>query len=208
MRVLLAFATLLMTCLPAAATTGWEEVKNQGGIRIYTKETVGSPFLATKGTCIIEADVEAILTTLDDNGSRPSWIPFLLESKRLKTFSQNERLEYSIFRAPWPVSNRDFVFRAKATPDKDNGVIVFSMKSEPSSLMPEQEGLVRGVLLESTFILKALTPTQTQVEMHFHADPKGWIPAWATNIIQRTWPYFVLKGMREEVLARHTPKSD
>lgn len=206
MRYLLAIVTLLTTTLPAAAslpvsTSEWEEVKHKDGIRILTRETTDSPILIAKGICTINAGTEAVLRMLDDNSSHTRWVPFLLESKRLKTISHTERLEYNLFHAPWPASSRDFIYRAKATPDKDNKVITFSMRSEPTPQMPAPEGVVRGTLLESTFILTALTPTQTQVELRFHADPKGWIPTWITNIIQRSWPYFVLKGLRREVLA-------
>jgi len=200
MRILLAVMVLLLACLPTLATTDWEEVKNKEGIRVFTKETADSPILIAKGICIIEAGTEAVLTVLDDNSSHPRWVPFLLESKRLQALSRTERLEYNLFRAPWPASNRDFVYRAKATPDQDNKVIIFSMRSESTPLMPEQEGAVRGLLLESTFTLTALSPTQTQVELRFHADPNGWIPNWITNIIQRTWPYFVLQGLQSEVM--------
>jgi len=200
MRYLWVIAVLFLACFPAAATVDWEEVKNQDGIRVYTRETTDSPILMARGICVIEASAEAVLAVLDDNSSHPRWVPFLMESQRLKAFSRTERLEYNRFEAPWPASNRDFVYRAKATPDKGNRVIVFSMKSEQSALKPEQEDTVRGTLLESTFTLTALSPTQTQVELRFHADPNGWIPNWITNIIQRTWPYFVLQGLQSEVM--------
>lgn len=195
---------LLLLLLPAAGfptadATDWEEVKNKDGIRIYTREVTDSPILIARGICVVEANAEAVLTVLDDNYSHPKWVPFLVESQRLETLSRTERLEYNRFDAPWPATDRDFVYRAKATADKDNRVIVFSMKSEPSPLKPEQEDKVRGTLLESTFTLTALSPTQTQVELRFHADPNGWIPAWITNLIQRAWPYYVLKGLRTEV---------
>jgi hypothetical protein len=213
MRTPRLIAALLLICLPAVTVLAenspdWKEVKNRDGIQVYTRGTSDSPILIARGLCQIDAGAEAILKVLDDNASHSRWVPFLLESRRLKTLSRTQRLEYNLFSAPWPASDRDFVYRAEAVPG-ENGAVLFSMRSQSSPLMPEQEDTVRGTLLESTFHLTPLTPSRTQVELRFHADPNGWIPDWITNIIQRHWPYLVLKGLRAEVMASQgqgTPK--
>lgn len=73
------------------------------------------------------------------------------------------------------------------------------MKSEPASSLPEQKGVVRAQLLESSYSLTALNEGQTRVELIFHADPRGWLPLWIVNIIHRTFPFRVLENLREQV---------
>jgi hypothetical protein len=63
--------------------------------------------------------------------------------------------------------------------------------------MPEQKGMVRAQLIESYYTLTALNKQQTNVELVFHADPKGWVPIWIVNIIQRVLPYMILKNLKE-----------
>ncbi|HEC16701.1 MAG TPA: hypothetical protein ENI99_09070 [Sedimenticola sp.] len=188
-------------CSSANADDGWTEVKNRDGIGIFTKQSPDSPIVLAKGLVIIEASPEAIVEVLDDNGGHTEWIPYLLESRRLEAVDDRERLEYNLFDAPWPASDRDFVFRVTAHPGEQQGRIVFRMKSETSPLMPERDGIVRGVLLESTFRLTRLGPDKTRVELLFQADPKGWIPLWVVNIVQRAWPFRVLQRLRERVAA-------
>lgn len=177
----------------------WKEVKNQDGIRIHAKKNLDFPIVMAKGFITVDASPDAIVRILDDNAGHTKWMPYLLESKKLEAIDDKERLEYNLFDAPWPASNRDFVFRVTAYPDERNGNILFIMKSEPNPLMPEQDGIVRGTLLESTFKLTKLEPGKTQIELLFQADPKGWIPLWIVNIVQRVWPYRILKGLREQV---------
>lgn len=191
---------LLAAPLISDATEDWEEVKNQDGIRIYTRQATDSPIVMAKGIVVIDATPEAIMQVLDDNASHPMWIPYLKVSRQLQAVADKERLEYNLFDAPWPASNRDFVFRVIAVPGKDGHSTTFSMQSEDSPLMPEQDGIVRGLLLESRFEITAMASAKTRVELLFQADPRGWIPVWVVNIMQRAWPHKVLKGLRARAI--------
>lgn len=192
---------LLLALLPGHSSADWVAVKDSEGIIIYTQEVPGNAIIMARGLVIIDAGPEAILRVLDNNREHPKWIPYLRESRQLQVISDTERLEYNLFDAPWPASNRDFVFRAKAIPSNHKDVLLYSMRSEPSPLMPEQENIVRGTLHESRFKLTRLPSGKTEVELLFQADPKGWIPNWIINIVQQAWPYKVLKGLRAQVLS-------
>ncbi|MCW8830584.1 MAG: START domain-containing protein, partial [Gammaproteobacteria bacterium] len=117
------------------------------------------------------------------------------ESRVLKNFSDTEKLEYSLFAAPWPASDRDFVYRKKLL-HKDDEKIIFVMKVEESELMPEQDGVVRAEMIESLYTLTSITDKQTNVELIFYADPKGWLPDWVINKIQQVLPYRMLRGLK------------
>jgi len=203
MTVLLerAVLLLLLTLLPGYSAADWVQVKDKEGIQIYTQEASGSPIIMAKGIVMIEASPKAILKVLDNNSDHPKWVPYLQESRQLQADSDMERLEYNLFNAPWPASNRDFVFRVKAMTGGDEKTLLYSMSSELTPLMPEQEGVVRGTLHASTFRLTRLESGKTEVELLFQADPRGWIPNWIINIVQRAWPYKVLKGLRMQVLS-------
>ncbi|MFC1602076.1 START domain-containing protein [Pseudomonadota bacterium] len=202
MKAFLGYSTLLfLILLPDYCTADWIPVKEKEGIQIYTRKVTGTPPVMAKGIVIINAKPAAILAVLDNNSNHPKWIPYLQASRKLQTVSDTERLEYNLFDAPWPASNRDFVFRVKAIPSNRKDILIYSMKSEFSPLMPEQKNIVRGTLHESTFKLTQLGTDKTKVELLFQADPRGWIPNWIVNIVQRAWPYKVLKGLRAQTLS-------
>jgi len=190
----------LLVLLSGDCLAEWRQVKEQEGIRIYTQQITGSDLVIAKGIIAIEAEPEAILKILDNNQKHPQWIPYLQASRKLQTLSNTERLEYNLFNAPWPASNRDFVFRVKAIQSDNKNILIYRMRSETTPLMPEQKGIVRGILHESTFKLTRLEPNRTEVELLFQADPRGWIPTWIVNFVQTAWPYKVLKGLREQTM--------
>ena len=150
---------------------------------------------------LINAGMEKVKSVLDDVANRKDWVPYLVESRVLKKYSDNEKLEYSLFDAPSPASDRDFVYYRQLL-HKDATKIVFTMNVRESELMPEQDGVVRADLIESKYTLTALSNKQTKVELIFHADPKGLIPDWIVNIVQRVLPFRMLRNLKMVVEKR------
>ncbi|MCW8853861.1 MAG: START domain-containing protein, partial [Gammaproteobacteria bacterium] len=183
-------------------STDWQLVKNKQGITVYTKAVAGSDILKVKTQIIINTEINQIRDILDDAPHRENWIPYLKSSSIVYSYSNTEKLEYSHFSAPWPASDRDFVYRIHLIHHDDNKLI-YHMKSENSSLLPFHDDIIRAELIESIYTLTALNEQQTQVELIFHADPKGWLPAWIINIIQKTLPYLILRNLREQALGKY-----
>jgi len=174
----------------------WENVSANEGVIVFKQKVQGSELIKVKTRVIINAPIRKILSILDDAPHRHEWIPYLEESKILKVFSVTDKLEYSLFAAPWPASNRDFVYQLSLT-YSDMQKTVYDMKSVDSKNMPEQEGIIRADLIESQYTLSVIDKNQTNVELVFYADPKGWLPNWIVNIIQKVLPYRMLRNLRD-----------
>jgi len=173
----------------------WQKIKDEDGILVYSAAVNGSDIIKVKTKVIIDAPLARIRQILDDAPQRHQWVPYLDHSKVLQYLSDTQRLEYSLFDAPWPASNRDFVYRIRLQ-YQQNDQLVFRMTSEQSPLMPEQAGIIRAELVESVYTLTRLQPQQTRVELVFHADLRGWLPVWIINIVQRALPFRMLKNLR------------
>ena len=185
------------SAISAASSEDWIPARQRDGISVYIREVPGTKIIKVKTHVIIDAPLQRIQHILDDAEHRKHWVPYLQDSTVLEQMSADERIEYSLFAAPWPASDRDFVYRMtrlQDSPDK----LVYAMKSEITELMPQQQSIVRAELIESQYSLTALGPQQTQVDLVFHADPKGWLPTWIINIIQKVLPYMMLKNIRQQ----------
>ncbi len=173
----------------------WEKIREENGVVVYSKEIDGSDIIKVKTQVVINVDMQILQSILDDVSFRQKWVPYLAESRILKKISDTEKLEYSLFVAPWPASDRDFVYRQKLL-HKDDEKIIFVMNVEETDLMPEQGGVVRADMIESRYTLTSLTDSQTNVELIFYADPKGWLPDWVVNKIQQVLPYRMLRRLK------------
>jgi len=178
----------------------WKLIKQDNGIRIYTSESSQSNIVKAKATTTLNAPLNKVRSILDDIDHRHEWIPYLKNSKALSNYhnKNNSRIEYSHFHAPWPASDRDFVYEIQLIASSDKQ-LVYIMKSVVSDLMPIDKTIIRADLFETIYTLTALDNTTTEVEIIFHADPKGWIPGWIVNIIQRVLPYKILVNLAAQL---------
>ena len=176
----------------------WQQVKDDNGIQVYTIDLPITDIVKAKAIAHIKSPIIRIRQELDDIASRHEWVPFLKQSKLIIVNSATKRLEYSLFSAPWPASNRDFVYSLELVKETSDQ-LVYKMYSVKTELMPENKSLIRGEIFESIYTLTKINGNLTRVELSYHADPKGWLPSWIVNIIQRALPYKILRNLRQRL---------
>ena len=184
----------------------WQLVKDKDGIQVYTMDMEFTHIVKARAVTRIDSSLKKIKAILDDVEHRHEWVPFLEKSEVLQKQSREKRLEYSLFSAPWPASDRDFVYSLEQISSSEKQ-IKYKMKSQTTELRPEQEWVIRGEIFESIYSLTAITDASTRVELIYHADPKGWLPDWIINIIQRAFPYKILHNLKGRVKQNENNKS-
>ena len=198
---IIAMVLILSICLASSKVFSenssgvWEKIREENNVVVFSQEINGSDIIKVKAEVVIDANMQLIQSTIDDVSYRQRWVPYLAESRILKEYSVTEKLEYSHFSAPWPASDRDFIYRQRLL-HKDNKKIIFVLSVVESELMPERNGIVRADMMESKYTLTALTDKRTKVELIFYADPKGWLPDWLINKIQQVLPYAMLRNLK------------
>ncbi|RDH82647.1 MAG: hypothetical protein DIZ80_10225 [endosymbiont of Galathealinum brachiosum] len=189
---------VMHSAVAVATETNWQLINDEDGIKVYIFDTEYSDIVKAKTQTIINASIEKVRFTLDDINHRHEWIPFLEISKPLTEYQENKRIEYSHFYAPWPASHRDFVYQIELISESDQQ-LVYKMHSIESDLKPVDKSMIRADLYESTYTLTVLDKETTSVELVFHADPKGWLPNWLINIIQRVLPFKILRNLKSRL---------
>ena len=202
------FLCALSTGVPAAHASDavgadeskWEEINKAEGIVVSRRHVEGSPLVAFRGVAEVDASIERILWVLVDNDHRRDWVDRLLKSERLEEITEHEFIVYQVFDVPIGMSKRDFVYRGKAVFKPETGQVVLDMHSVKHRRSPKTAG-VRADLINSRYVL---TPTgnggKTRVEVEIHTDPKGWLPTWIVNLIQKSWPLKTLRSLRKQVV--------
>lgn len=185
----------------------WQKIRDEDGIQVYSIAVQDTAIVKARAVAIIDAPLEKIQRLVDDFSQRPQWVPYLQHSKIIEKISPAEHIEYSLFSAPWPASNRDFVYRVQRSQQWINNQLQLSyqMRSVEHEAIPLQPGLVRGEIFSSVYRLSVINAGQTRVELIYHADPKGWLPNWIVNIIQRGFPFRMMQKLRQQL---HAPATD
>jgi START domain-containing protein len=192
------FFTLVIFMKPVLSENNeknWELIDDENNIQVYILTTKFTQIVKAKTTTVVKSPMQKVKSILDDIEHRHEWIPFLEVSTALTNYKNNKRIEYSHFYGPWPTTDRDFVYEIELVTQTDNQ-LVYKMVSVKSNLMPENNDKIRADLFETRYTLTAIDKDTTAIELIYHADPKGWLPNWVINIMQRILPYRILNNLK------------
>ena len=179
----------------------WQKIRDENGIQVYSIAVQDTAIVKARAVAIINAPLEKVQQLVDNFSQRPQWVPYLKHSKTIEKTSPTEHIEYSLFSAPWPASDRDFVYRVQHSQQQLDGHVQlnYRMQSVTHGDMPLQAGLVRGEIFSSVYRLTPISAGQTRVELIYHADPRGWLPNWIVNIIQRAFPFRMMRNLKQQL---------
>lgn len=200
-RFVLLSALLVLPAVHGNEPACWEHVTRDDGVEVYRKEVPDSPLVAFKGVTEVEAPLEKVLWVLADNDHRTEWVDLCAESRVLEQVSPFESVIYQRYSLPWYLTDRDYVYRAKATRGAD-GTVTLVLSSCDHADAPETIG-IRAQLIESSYVLTPLGADRTRIAVEIHTDPKGMVPDWLVNLVQKSWPVKTLQGIRKQVAQDH-----
>jgi hypothetical protein len=196
---LAATASLLLYAPIALSTSNWESVGTHEGMELFRKEIPGSNVLAYRGVGILEVRLERLLSIITDTPRKPEWMNRIQSARVLRVSGPRESIEYIHVNCPWPVTDRDFVYRTWVEIVKEQRKVIVHFESINDLLKPAMQGMVRAIVHFGTF---TLTPEdggrRTRVEAVTHTDPMGAIPKWIVNLYQRKWAQEALEGLLKQ----------
>ena len=197
---------VVVLVVPLALFAGekWELVGNKDDIVTYRREVAGSPVIAIRGEAVVEAPLLHVASVLMDTARLPQWMDRVAEARRIRATSALHYVEYERASTPFPLTDRDFVIESWVEIDAAKKQMVLRARSAADASAPVT-GLVRGEVLSSTFTLTALDSRRTRVVTEVHTDPKGSIPKWMVNLVQKSWAHTTIMGLRGQVRKANVP---
>ena len=103
--------------------------------------------------------------------------------------------QYSIMSTPWPISDRDNIFRSVMTRDETTGSVEITVDAAPDHY-PVQKRLHRVTRAKGSWLLTPDGPNKTHVKFVMHLEPGGGIPDWMVNAQIIATPFDALTNMR------------
>ncbi|MGK0367962.1 MAG: hypothetical protein ACI9QD_001102 [Thermoproteota archaeon] len=197
------FFVLILTLFSSqtfSATINWNDWKKfytEDGITVYKVKNPKKSIIPLMAKAKIEYSLNAILSLLSRQDLRKQWVPRWGGSGVLKNISEFERIEFTVSKVPFPFYNREFIYKTKTTFDKINRTANIDIKTVEWKKLGK--GYQRGHIYNGSLILKELSANQVEFTLNFETDPKGYIPKWLVNIVQKKWPFKYLTGLRTQL---------
>lgn len=194
---------LALTAFPAFAQSAWEYIDTDRNVEVFRKEVPGSDVVAFRGITTSNIPIGKLLAVFNDPGERQHWVDRYSEHVTLEK-GQYRETYWIHFALPFPVSDRDYVLQAVGTADEANRSFKVRIKSvEHPKKAGEDDCCVRALAMGTYYEFTALPNGKTKIIVEVHTDPKGALPNWLVNLIQKSWPSKTLGGLVE-----HTAKSN
>ena len=193
-----AIILLLTVCLMAYGQADWELRTEREGIKVYTRTFPDSKFKAIRVELDLEATLSQLVAVLMDVNTAANWVYATKSSVLLKQYSPSELVYYSEVKLPWPISNRDFIARLKATQDAGTKVVTIDGPTVPD-YVPVKDGIVRVTKSEGRWVLTPVGPDRIRVLYTLKMDPGGDLPAWLFNLFVTTGPAESFKNLKEQL---------
>ncbi|MCB0578686.1 MAG: hypothetical protein KDD10_05190 [Phaeodactylibacter sp.] len=178
----------------------WQFQKETEGIKVYYRESPDSKIKELKATLIVESSLSAAVKVISDAARFPDWVYKCKAGSVIEGDSEQSFCYYNLSDFPWPLSDREFIFRCTTFQNPET-LEVFSLATAAPDLLPETSKHVRVQTAESNFRLRPLEGRQVEVEYFLKADPGGLIPAWMVNWALSIGPVQSLRKFRELVEA-------
>ncbi|RDV37276.1 hypothetical protein DV096_14955 [Bradymonadaceae bacterium TMQ3] len=189
---------LLMLAFSAPATAqqggNWEALGDSDGVAISRMQVEGSSVFAFRGEIVADVHIGKILTVFADGDQRRHWVDRYDEHGTLDRGELSERY-WIRFGLPFPIKDRDYVLQTNGRLNQDDQVFIATIESVDDARRPENDCCVRAMTYSTYYRFEALEGERTRMIVEVHTDPKGLLPNWLVNRIQRDWPSKTLGGL-------------
>ncbi len=174
----------------------WKLRKEEDGITVYTRKVEGSSFDEFKAIALIHgASFDQVLNLILNVKNKRSLIPDCTESRILFQQDKYHNIHYFRIRAPWPIRDRDGVFKS-VTSVTNNGKLAHISISPLGNYIEEKKDLVRMYRGDGYWEIEELPDKNVKITYQFHGDPGGKIPGWLANSAIVSNPFNTLKNLK------------
>jgi hypothetical protein len=192
-KIFLITTIVLLSAFSASAQGNWKLVKEEDGIKVYTKTESGSAYKAFKAEMQISCKTENIVEVLKNSEHINNWIVNCKGIKLLKT-DDNDQYYYIETSLPFPFKNRDLVYHFQYI-EINNEQVRVDVTGIPE-YVPPKEGFVRLAKANGYWLLTSIDINKTDVTYQMHVEPGGLIPAWLANPFIVNVPFSTFKELR------------
>ncbi len=172
------FALLMLAPAQPLKSQTWEAVDASGAVTVYARDVAGSGIDEFRGVTVVPADLEAVLSTLNDTGNVKRWLDRCIQSQKLNGQIDERYEAYLRFDMVFPLSDRDVIVSMTRTEAEPHRVVYEGRKV--TGRYPEQAGAIRMPDLRTRWVLERVDGG-TRISYEHYADPGGDIAAWLVN---------------------------
>jgi len=190
-----------LICLSGSASLSgqaWNFVREQNGIKLYTRQEEGTRIKACKGMEDLDVPAEKVFELIENVNNTDWWDKGLSQIKILHYEKNKKAQYYLVYDLPWPISDRDLCTDVTVTSDAATGE--HKITAAPlQGVVPEKDNMIRIKNFHQTWTITRLDKDKTHIALEGFIDPGGKIPDWLFNMLIVESPFRSLKSVADRL---------
>jgi len=173
----------------------WDLVKEDEGIKVFTRTNEVMSFKEFKASAIVNGKVNEFVSVLYDVNGLATWGHNISEARLLERPNDTIQIYYAVAKAPWPYKNRDGIYKNIFSWDAVNRTLTVKI----SMLEDNRELSDKFVRMDGYgyWKVKEISANEIQIDFQMQVDPGGSIKAWMANMFVTDSPFYTMKGIRD-----------
>lgn len=156
---------------------GWKLETEVAGIKVYSRNVEGSPYLQIKATAEVDAPFESVVAILTDYPNYKDWVNNISDSQVIEQASENVHYVYAYEDTPWPVQNRFCVTRMTLNREADDAMLDF--ESVPRYMKSPRDAI--EIARHKGHWKVHRNRSGCEIEYLIESNPGGYVPSWLVN---------------------------
>jgi hypothetical protein len=178
----------------------WTFVKEQDGIKIYTRIENKSQLKSYKGEAVICAQMEKVCALLGTATNFDWWGEDFTKIAVLEHEDHKFIQYYFVYNMPWPVTDRDLV--VESTIKMDTVTHIYTVTSKPLlKKIPETPELVRIRKYGQKWTVQPMSIAKVHVMIEGIVDLGGNVPPWIYNMLITQVPFNTISLLRDRAMS-------
>lgn len=196
-RFLACLVIAFLTSAAGASEDNWSLVRRNNGVETYLNERTSDGFREFRGVTRMAATFREARDVIKDIPGNIHWLPSCRRSELIRCISETELLVYIVSTAPWPIHDRDCVWRRIYEVDTDDHFrLVFTASDEAYE---GEKGLVRILNARGVWEVKRLGADTTEVSFQYLGDVGGTVPRSFVNSATKRVPEKALLALYDRI---------
>ena len=179
-----------------AQDNAWKLVKNEDGIRIYSRQASESrPLKELRVVSDVQGSLSAIISVFSEKSRFPKWVYGCGSAQMLELVSAFETYHYQTTEMPWPVQNRDLILHTIIKQNPDTKVITIDCIGVPD-YRPQNKDYIRIMAYKAFWVLTPKPNGIVEINYTISFDPGGNLPDWVINMVSAEGPLKTVRNLR------------
>lgn len=189
---------LILNFMTDVSAQTWTFVKEQEGIKLYTRKEAGNTLKSFRGVTEVNCTMDKVATLLGNVKNHDWWDENLKEIKILKYEKDKYFQYYLVYHVPWPFTDRDLCVEAFMTIDPLTGIRTIAA-SPLKDGVPEKPDLIRIKKYWQKWTIQQKDNGVIRLTLEGFVDPAGSIPSWLYNMVIVETPLKVMRRVKKFV---------